>query len=305
MRVPENATPERAAEGHRAHKPPVESRTPRPGLLPLQSTVGNSAVVQMVRRAGASTGTQDGHLHGADCGRPPAGRQVQRAAASGAGKAGTVVQRAGGHAQGEHIFNALDDLAVKCGTALSDRVHKRIEDVEANRAGLTNSQKVSAPVTMWNVDVHVRSLREAASRANELRDNDRFRAASRGEPMNANGEDPNSIRYGQFTTTVRQILRTCGTPQWNDGAALLALRDDLIATVTDQTARRVKRDEDLPQSAQADFDTWYDTTEAQMTALFTEIIGISRAVHTALVATVHAAFGFPEGETVPDRYHSM
>ncbi|MFG2632303.1 DUF4157 domain-containing protein [Streptomyces sp. NPDC048473] len=49
-----------------ARQPQAASRTPLPGLLALQSTVGNAAVVQMLRRAGHPW-AQERHQHGADC----------------------------------------------------------------------------------------------------------------------------------------------------------------------------------------------------------------------------------------------
>ncbi|MEU3528969.1 DUF4157 domain-containing protein [Streptomyces sp. NPDC038707] len=233
---------------------------------------------------------------------PERSESVQRAVAGPHRGPGAAVQRAraagGGHAQGEHIFNALDALAKEAGTTLADRVTARIDLLDGQQ--LSPEQNVRRATTTWNYQVHKESLNTAAARAAELRDNERFRSASRGEPTDAQGNDPNSVRYGAFVGQVRDALRACGTPEWNNGAALVALRENLVATITDQVARDVKRNTDLGNSRdRTEFDSWYTNTENQMKALFNELIGAARAVHDALFTTVHAAYGYPEGETVP------
>ncbi|NDZ81294.1 DUF4157 domain-containing protein [Streptomyces sp. SID10853] len=58
---------------------PARTAAPR-GILGLQSTAGNAAVVQMLRQAGHEQ-TQELHEHGAGCGHQAAGPAVQRATA--------------------------------------------------------------------------------------------------------------------------------------------------------------------------------------------------------------------------------
>jgi hypothetical protein len=60
-----------------AGTPPGRVATPLPALLALQGSVGNSAVVQMLRRA-RHPWAQDRHQHGADCGHQQAEQPVQR-----------------------------------------------------------------------------------------------------------------------------------------------------------------------------------------------------------------------------------
>ncbi|MEU2435575.1 DUF4157 domain-containing protein [Streptomyces rubradiris] len=237
---------------------------------------------------------------------PHQGEAVQRAATDTDRAGGAAIQRApaaqGAHAQGEHIFNALDALAKEAGTTLADRVTARIALLDGQN--LSHDQNVRKATTTWNYQVHKESLNTAAALAGELRDNKRFRSATSGEPMDAQGNDPNSMRYGAFGTQVRQALLDCGTPSWNNGAALVALRNDLMTNITDQVAREVKRNTDLGNSRdRAEFDTWYTKTETQMKALFNELIGAARAVHDALFTTAHAAYGYEEGETIPDHLY--
>ena len=229
---------------------------------------------------------------------------AQRAVAPAGRTEGSVVQRAPTvtHAQGEHIFNALDSLALEGGEALVERVSARLEMLRGNQKTLTVSQSLGK----WNFDVQVAELNKSVALARGLRDNTRFRSASQGEPLNAAGQDPNSIRYGEFSGTVRTALATCGTPTWDNGAALDALKANLITSITDQVARGVKRGTDLLNaSARAEFDRWYRDTTTQMESLFAVIIGTAKEIHPVLLGTVRAAYGFDEVEPMGDEYYSM
>ena len=67
MHAEERARSAEARKGRApARQPQAASPTPPPGLLALQSTVGNAAVVQMLRRAG-HPGAQERHQHRAGC----------------------------------------------------------------------------------------------------------------------------------------------------------------------------------------------------------------------------------------------
>ncbi|MFJ8623660.1 DUF4157 domain-containing protein [Kitasatospora sp. NPDC093550] len=78
MRKRENEEATRAKAGRAARNAAVEAGSPRSQLLALQGSVGNAAVVQMLRRAGHGPDGKE-HLHGDGCGH--AGPAVQRAAA--------------------------------------------------------------------------------------------------------------------------------------------------------------------------------------------------------------------------------
>ncbi|CAM5563172.1 eCIS core domain-containing protein [Streptomyces avidinii] len=60
-----------------ARQPRDASPTPPPGLLALQGTVGNAAVVQMLRGP-EQPGDRERHRHGADCNHRQTGHPVQR-----------------------------------------------------------------------------------------------------------------------------------------------------------------------------------------------------------------------------------
>lgn len=253
--------------------PPLEGTGQQgPALAALQRTAGNSAVVQVLQRAG----------------HPQA--------------AGTVVQRAPStataHAQGEHIFNGLDSLLLGCGDTFTERIDRRVQLLKANEKSAEFATKE------WNFTLHHQQLTAAAHAAGTLRDNRRFRSASSGAPVNADGSDPNSLAFGGFSARVREILADCGTPQWGDGAALEALRGSLVNTITDQVARGVKRNTDLQNSAdRGAFDTWYQETQTAMEEAFERLVQTSKAVHWALYTSVHAAYGYEERDDVPDAHY--
>ncbi|MFE9635789.1 DUF4157 domain-containing protein [Streptomyces sp. NPDC006463] len=78
MHAEERARSAEARKGRApARQPQAVNPTPPPGLLALQSTVGNAAVVQMLRRAG-HPGAQERHQHGADCDHQQTEHPVQR-----------------------------------------------------------------------------------------------------------------------------------------------------------------------------------------------------------------------------------
>ncbi|MFJ4190527.1 DUF4157 domain-containing protein [Kitasatospora sp. NPDC089509] len=78
MRKRENEEAGRAKAGREAGHGAARAGQPRSGLLALQATVGNAAVVQMLRRAGHGP-DQEEHRHGDGCGHE--GPAVQRAPA--------------------------------------------------------------------------------------------------------------------------------------------------------------------------------------------------------------------------------
>ncbi|MFJ5804431.1 eCIS core domain-containing protein [Streptomyces decoyicus] len=61
-----------------AHKPVATPSTPPRGLLPLQASAGNAAVVQMLRQAGHSWAPPEQHQHNAGCGHRTEQPAVQR-----------------------------------------------------------------------------------------------------------------------------------------------------------------------------------------------------------------------------------
>lgn len=118
MHAQENDRTVRAETATRtpSRAPGVEGRAPAPyGLMELQATVGNAAVVQMLRESEYAV-DQEGHRHGAGCGH-------------GGGGGGGVVQRSAVHAVLRTPGRPLDDatrgdMEARLGADFSDvRIH--------------------------------------------------------------------------------------------------------------------------------------------------------------------------------------
>ncbi|MFJ6380796.1 DUF4157 domain-containing protein [Kitasatospora sp. NPDC092039] len=122
MRKRENEEATGARAGQEARRAPARAGQPRSGLLALQGTVGNAAVVQMLRRAGHGL-DEEQHRHGDGCGHEGFdGPAVQRAAAP-------AVQRSSVHDVLRGPGRPLDqatraDMESRLGADFSDvRVH--------------------------------------------------------------------------------------------------------------------------------------------------------------------------------------
>ncbi|MER7848443.1 DUF4157 domain-containing protein [Kitasatospora sp. NPDC096077] len=119
MRKRENEEAGRAKAGQEAGHAGGRAGQPRSGLLALQATVGNAAVVQMLRRAGHGPDETE-HRHGDGCGHE--GPAVQRAAAP-------AVQRSSVHDVLRSPGRPLDqatrtDMESRLGADFSDvRIH--------------------------------------------------------------------------------------------------------------------------------------------------------------------------------------
>ncbi|MFG2994553.1 DUF4157 domain-containing protein [Streptomyces sp. NPDC048257] len=78
MHAEERARSAEARKGRApARQPRAATPTPPPALLAMQSTAGNAAVVQMLRRTG-HPGAREQHRHGADCNHQQTEHPVQR-----------------------------------------------------------------------------------------------------------------------------------------------------------------------------------------------------------------------------------
>ncbi|MFI6726309.1 DUF4157 domain-containing protein [Streptomyces atratus] len=97
----------------RARKPVAEGGTPPQGILALQGTVGNAAVVQMLCRSG-HPGAQEQHQHDAGCGHGTGQPAVQRSAVH-------EVLRTSGRPMGD---STRTDMEARLGADFSDvRIH--------------------------------------------------------------------------------------------------------------------------------------------------------------------------------------
>ncbi|MBK3589566.1 DUF4157 domain-containing protein, partial [Streptomyces sp. MBT57] len=119
---PARKTDEQLTRSSRHAATPQQSTAAPAGLMALQSTLGNAAVVQMLRESGHS---QEQHRHTDGCGHQPGGQaSVQRSGAQ-----GSAVQRSAVHdvlrAPGRPLDDATrTDMEARLGADFSDvRIH--------------------------------------------------------------------------------------------------------------------------------------------------------------------------------------
>ncbi|MFF7776281.1 hypothetical protein ACFZCG_17850 [Streptomyces tanashiensis] len=281
---------------------PAPARTPTPpapatGLLALQNAAGNAAVVQMLRQTDHAW-TQDTHHHGAGCGHrrdDQSAHAVQRAPASGSSQ--VAIQRVTqGHKQGEHIFNALDDLTQKCSRILQELLDEQIKLLQ------TNGVETGGPAykALWEARAQADVLSEYAGTTGRARNNDAFKTASRGAPLNAQGQDQNSIDYSALSNRAKDAMALCGTTGWAGAlAGLRTIEGTLPGAITDQVAHGVKRDEDLRTTDQPAFDTWFTTTGAALKDVFTALILTGTLTDAALRNSDRQALGYEPDDVLP------
>ncbi|MEU6116101.1 hypothetical protein ABZ840_16425 [Streptomyces sp. NPDC047117] len=240
---------------------------PVPSVLDLQRAAGNAAVTRMVRQARG--GTPD----------------VQRA----------PKQAPGASKQGEHVFNALDALAMKAYTTLKGMRDERIGQLNQQVTSKSLSKEQAGRAAgQSGVKERLEQLRTRAEEAGRKRDHARYRSAMQGAEKGAGG-DQNSRDYSQLSNAVMSALATCGTSGWRGGAALQSYRGArLESIIIDQVARQQLRDNELPKSDNKAFDAWFDETRAAMNELFEDIIGTADAMHEMLRVTRRGAGGYPD-----------
>ncbi|MFF5767179.1 DUF4157 domain-containing protein [Streptomyces tanashiensis] len=225
----------------------------------------------------------------------PARQDVQRAPATGSSR--VAIQRVTqGHKQGEHIFNALDDLTQKCSRILLELLDEQIKLLQTNKAP-TGSPAYKA---LWEAQAQAEVLSDYAGTTGRDRNNDAFKTASRGAPLNDQGQDQNSIDYSALSNRAKDAMALCGTTGW--AAALAGLRTiegTLPGAITDQVAHDVKRDEDLRTTDRPAFDTWFTTTGAALKGVFTALILTGTLTDAALRNSDRAALGYEPGDEVP------
>ncbi|WP_078888531.1 eCIS core domain-containing protein [Streptomyces sclerotialus] len=208
------------------------------------------------------------------------------------------VQRApkntGSSKQGEHIFNALNSLADNVHSKLKSMRDQRIKELNDQGRSLSKEQRGRA-LAQQGAKGKLERLKEEAAKAGVKREHPRFRSAMQGAAKDASGSDPNSLRYSELSRNVLAAVDTCGTRDWNGGAAIRAYSGDVLESIIiDQDARRQARDNELPPSDRKEFDKWFADTRASMHALFDEIITTADAMHDMLRVTRRGAGGYPD-----------
>jgi len=156
-----------------------------------------------------------------------------------------------GSLQGEHIFNALGDLAGDMAQFLTGSINAATPAHDAKRVEAANA---------------IRQLQNQATVLTNERNQPDFRTGPKGK-----GDNANAIRYSQFCQATRSSIRnfvsrnpSLHTQGYTD---LNRLLDDLDRFIIDRTAHDAARSE-LNKNRQAQFDSWFNRTRELMHSTF-------------------------------------
>jgi hypothetical protein len=167
-----------------------------------------------------------------------------------------------GSNQGEHIFNAVGDLAMEMVSDLNKKVNKN-----------------ASPDTLLQAKAAVDRLRDKAMQLIRERNQSDFRTATTGDPANA-------YRYGQFHRDTKAAVEwiVLGDPSLHTQGytALNRLLDDMDRITIDQTARNAARGA-LSRDRQQQFDRWFNSTRALMKSTFEALREAALAVNRTLI----------------------
>lgn len=148
-----------------------------------------------------------------------------------------------GSLQGEHVFNALGDLAEELAAALEAKIN--------GEASLTRRTRAAEAV---------RRLRDDASALRRERNRGEFRTGTQGNPANAG-------RYSKFAADTRAAVGNIvsGNPSLHTKGYtdINRLRQFLDFHTIDEQARLSARTA-LAQPRRQLFDTWFGATKEQM-----------------------------------------
>lgn len=163
-----------------------------------------------------------------------------------------------GSLQGEHVFNAVGDLAL----GLLGTLRANISSVSAARAAAEGA---------------LGALETRARAFNQARDNADFRTADQGDTAN-------SARYSTFSEITRKsigdIISKNPSIHTQGYTKINQLLDNLDYYTTDQKAKTSRRDSFKGnQNKQQAFDGWYNSTRDLMYATFKDLRDAALAVN--------------------------
>ncbi|MGW8352327.1 eCIS core domain-containing protein [Streptomyces wedmorensis] len=235
-------------------------------------------------------------LQRAAAGRPGGGVSVQRAGGgrknNGEGSSNGGSKKGGGKAQGDHVFNSLDDAANGIATELANALttYSQTLDTDTTTALRASQQLWSQWTTLRTAQRDaMTALAAAAAAAHE------YGHPAKGSPYSSFiatlpehstvGSDANSDIYGQFSRDLNGLAGSCAAQAWSipqemtTAAAATEWPPYLAARIYDPDAAHKVRERRLTRAGdKRNFDIW--RTEAQRLYLT-----LFRAIITALNAT--------------------
>lgn len=169
-----------------------------------------------------------------------------------------------GSVQGEHIFNAVGDLAKEIAATLAQQF--------AGHGTLTPK--------MQTAQQKVQTLQSLADQFITARNHEDFRTGDKGDPANVS-------RYSSFVSSVRKAVpqMLSGNPSEMTAGytALTKLANDIEHSTIDQTAMKSAQSP-LSSTRRTKFDQWFTETVQLLHSLFKALIDAVQAVsamHTA------------------------
>ncbi|MFG3140086.1 DUF4157 domain-containing protein [Streptomyces sp. NPDC048211] len=228
--------------------------------------------------------------------------EVQRAvldqAPAGAGRArssGTAVQRAGtgGHAQGDHVFNALDATAAQIADALAARAEAfrkgpELDDLTKKAIAKNANLRTAFSAKLGALTTAVTALRASAVHAGNLgHPNDSSVAhyafiATLAEDS-VTGPDANASTFGEFSRELKGQAAAAGSAGWELGDLAVTAPGWgtlLEAKIFDPDAVTKIRNSRLGGGQAGAFNTWLTNTKDAYGILYFRLITAMRALDT-------------------------
>ncbi|MFB6836315.1 DUF4157 domain-containing protein [Streptomyces sp. NPDC056361] len=238
----------------------------------------------------------DAPLQRATARQADGGAFVQRAGGGKKNDPGEGSSKGGGKRQGDHVFNSLDDAASRIATELANALTTYSGTLDsATTAAIGASEALRGQwMTLRTAQRNaMAALTAAATAAAE------YGHPAKGSPYSSfiatlpehstKGADANSGIYGQFSSGLTDLARSCAAETWAipQEMATAATAADwppyLASKIYDGDAAAKVRDRRLTVTAdKRRFDTWRTEAQTRYLALFRAIVAALNATRAAI-----------------------
>ncbi|MFD9244084.1 DUF4157 domain-containing protein [Streptomyces sp. NPDC059556] len=249
-------------------------------------------------------GPADGARSAPEVQRAPAGRTAREAGGGTLASASVQRMAGGGHAQGDHVFNALGATAIRVAEAIQASMKAYLSTVDSGIVDIAKAAKgnpgepghrAAGPLFQnranrtGNVGVRLRALRDAATAAEALGHPSDTGAAHYSfiatlPTTGGQAADENSTTYGTFSAELVGLASRVGTvtPLYEDSAGEWAIPGEyrsgagswsgfLRSKIYDGDACERVRTQRVGNRTAA-FNTWLADSQAAYATLYTRII---------------------------------
>ncbi|WP_426404423.1 DUF4157 domain-containing protein [Streptomyces sp. R-07] len=224
-----------------------------------------------------------------------AGRDTPHADGGHAHRSATVVQRAtgGGHAQGDHVFNALDTTAASIAAALEARATafrrgQELDDDTKRAIGRNAALATKFSARLAAVTTACTTLRATATLAGNLgHPHDvsvpHYSFIATLAEDSVSGPDANAGTFGDFSRDLTQKAAAAGTDGWELGdlnVTSQAWGAFLEARIFDPDAVTKIRNNRLGNGQANAFNTWLTNTKNEYALLYFQLLAAMTALNT-------------------------